>query len=613
MRISSILNEINTFEKNPFLRNIEQIISNKPKHYKKIEKLLSQIDGQIKNADNQSVESVFNLISDEYIIHIKNEFSNTTSQLDILIDILIRDGNSLMKREWLLKLYDKEIKSIKLKTKSLEAELIANSDLPRIKTYKLYQNCVRTAYTNDEKVNREKKVTIDEQSILNTLIEGLDLSSEEVKLLNYSIVPLKKAEIDEVISYLASVGVILYSKKHYTIYVPDEIVDCLRKIRGKEVSDKVFRRVLKQLKDSQINLVCKIHNIDRKLERKQKIREIIFAGLNFTNVMLEGIHKDGTSKTDKKAFLTDLIENKLRIDDKIKGSSLEEKFSNLLKYFIDKDTEDNIRISIHGFEKLLIELSQEIKGFEKLVRDNFEIQDSVELNAKNLLLLNLKPIDILYILDTEIIKTFCQKKSISIRGNEILNILETYKDIQNLYLENYVNISRRDLALLRANNIEISEAELGIQFESLTKLIFKNMGLNVDEKLRKSLNTNKDQIDILIKLSENEIMIIECKTKKDKKFNTYSSASRQVKAYKNLAEKHQLKVSKTFIIAPDFSEDFINECGLDYELNLSLITSDSLLTIYNAFHESELSDFPYKILLRDVLIDSNRVVKSILK
>lgn len=73
------------------------------------------------------------------------------------------------------------------------------------------------------------------------------------------------------------------------------------------------------------------------------------------------------------------------------------------------------------------------------------------------------------------------------------------------------------------------------------------------------------------------------------------------------------KVSKTFIVAPNFSDDFINECGLDYDLNLSLITSSSLIEIYEAFQKSDLNEFPYKILLRDVLIDSKRVVKSINK
>ena len=137
------------------------------------------------------------------------------------------------------------------------------------------------------------------------------------------------------------------------------------------------------------------------------------------------------------------------------------------------------------------------------------------------------------------------------------------------------------------------------------------MGLDVNESLRKKINTAKDKIDILIKLDEEEIIIVECKTKKDRKFNKYSSASRQVKAYKNLAARHNLKVSKTFIVAPSFSDEFINECGLDYDLNLSLITSKSLIDIFNAYQVSGLKEFPYKILLRDVLIDSKRVIKSI--
>lgn len=55
------------------------------------------------------------------------------------------------------------------------------------------------------------------------------------------------------------------------------------------------------------------------------------------------------------------------------------------------------------------------------------------------------------------------------------------------------------------------------------------------------------------------------------------------------------------------------ECGLDYDLNLSLITSEALIEIHTAFQVSTLDEFPYKILLRDVLIDSNRVVRSISK
>ncbi|WP_343485618.1 hypothetical protein [Allomuricauda sp. d1] len=613
MKISEILDIVNTFEKNNFLRIIEQIISSEPRNLKKIDKILNNTDGQIKNADNLSVEEIFYLVENEFEQHILREFSSATSQLDILVDILIRDGNSLMSREWLLKLYEKEIRKIKSKSKQLKTVLDSEDEEQRVKDYRLYCDCLKTAYTNDIALNRDCKVTIEEQSILNTISNGLDLSHEEIKLINYSVVPLNKREVDDVINYLVKIGIIMYSKKHHQIFVPDGIVKVLRKIRGKQVSNKIFLRVLKQLRDGQINLISRKHNIDRALSREEKIKEIINEGVPFSKVLLSSAHKDGTTKTDKKKFLTDLVEKKLEIDSHIKGLSLEDKFQNLVDYLNEKESSDNISVSLHGYDKLLYDLKKCLRSFERNIRVEFELQDTTELKAKSLLNHNLKPIDILYALPNDDIIAFCEKSNISKRGNEILNILDEYRDTQNLYLENYINISNRDINELKANNIEIKESELGIQYENLTKLIFQNMGLDIDEKLRKRINTVKDKIDIIIKLDDEEIIIVECKTKKDTKFNKYSSASRQIKSYKDLALKAGLKVSKTFIIAPSFTDEFINECGLDYDLNLSLITSEALIDIYQAFEESGLDEFPYKILLRDVLIDSQRVIRSLKK
>ncbi|MBB4081157.1 hypothetical protein GGR28_003805 [Lewinella aquimaris] len=612
MRVSDILNQVNTFEKNNFLRVVDQIISEKPTNYKKIETILSQIDGQIKNADNLSVESVFGLVSNEYEKCIRSDFQTTTNQLDILVDILIRDGNSLMSREWLLKLYDKEVKSIKAKVKDLKA-LLASGDDDRVRDYNIYRSCVEIAYLNDEANNRDKKVTKDEQSILNVLIEGLDLSHEEVKLINYSVISIAKLEIDELISLLVKSGVIFYSKKTHQIFVPDEIVGILRKIRGKEVPDKIYNRVLKALKPSQVNLVARKHNIEFKLSQEEKAKHIIAEGIQFSKLLLTGIHKPGTKKTEKKKAVVDLIEKQLKVSDRIGGASLEDKVGNFIIYLNEKDREENISISIHGYDKLLQDAKSSIKDFASTIRAEFEIQDSVPLDAESLLSHNLKPLDILYSLNDESIKLFCEQKNISTRGDEIKNILENYRDVKNLYLENYIHISNRDVNSLRSNNIGIKESELGMQYEALTKHIFEDLKLHVDETLKKKLNTAKDQIDILINLGNEEIIVVECKTKKDKKFSTYSSASRQIKAYKSLAENAKYKVVKTFIVAPTFTDDFINECGLDYDLNLSLITSEALIEIHKAFQVSALDEFPYKILLRDVLIDSSRVVKAISK
>lgn len=612
MKISEILNQVNTFEKNHFLRVIDQIIASKPRNLKKIDKILNQIDGSIKNADNLSVETVFRLVLEEYIKCVNKEFENASTQLDIFIDILIRDGNSLMSREWMLKLYEKELKQIKQKIKDFpgDPKEIGES---RIRDYEIYRSCVETAYTNDEANNRDKKVTSDEQSILNKLVEGLELSHEEVKLTNYSVLPLKKLDIDEVIMYLVKCGIVFYSKKNHQIYVPDEIVQALRLIRGKQVPDKIFKRVLKRLKSSQINLIARKHSIPFKLTTDEKITAILQEGISFRNVLLNTMHKEGVSKTDKKKSVTSLIEKDLNIDVKIKGASLEDKVDNLISYFTKKESEDSISISLHGYDKLLMDLNNNVKQFSRKIRGEFELQENTEVAATSLLMYNIKPLDVLYSISDEEVKSFCSSAGVSTRGDELQNILEAYRDVQNLYLENYINISNRDLAALTANNIDIKEAELGLQYELLTKTIFEKLKLNVDDDLKKKLNTAKDKIDLIINLGNDEVMIIECKTKKDKKFNTYSSASRQIKAYKELAEKHDLRVIKTFIVAPDFSDDFVNECGLDYDLNLSLITSHSLVRIYEAFQESKLKEFPYKILLRDVLIDSERVVRSISK
>jgi hypothetical protein len=54
-----------------------------------------------------------------------------------------------------------------------------------------------------------------------TLADELQLSQEEVKLINYSILPLK-VDIHDVINSLKNIGVCLF--KDNTIYVADEMV-----------------------------------------------------------------------------------------------------------------------------------------------------------------------------------------------------------------------------------------------------------------------------------------------------------------------------------------------------------------------------------------------------
>ena len=84
---------------------------------------------------------------------------------------------------------------------------------------------------------------------------------------------------------------------------------------------------------------------------------------------------------------------------------------------------------------------------------------------------------------------------------------------------------------MKESGIIVKESELEIRFEDLTKTIFKDLSFNVDDAFRSTLNTKKDMMDILLNLSKNQIIIIECKTSKGKGYNKFSSVSRQLKSY----------------------------------------------------------------------------------
>jgi hypothetical protein len=57
-------------------------------------------------------------------------------------------------------------------------------------------------------------------------------------------------------------------------------------------------------------------------------------------------------------------------------------------------------------------------------------------------------------------------------------------------------------------------------------------------KIKNSLNTTKDKIDVVLNIGNDEIIIVECKTSKESSYNKFSSVSRQLKSYQNLALKN---------------------------------------------------------------------------
>ena len=614
MKLEKILDKLGSIEKNSFIKIIDNIISKNPTNAKEIDKLLSSSDKGLKSVDNQNISRIFNLTSLEFRSYIECEFQEITSQLDILIDIIIRDGNCIMKQDWLSRLYETEIKNLKGRIKVLNADFEdEKSDLSsaRKRDYRIYKSCLQTAYQNDIENNRDAKITSDELSIILTLGKQLGLSQEEVKLINYSIIPIRKLDIQEVIKSLKNIGVIFYSNKENTIYVADEMVRLLRNIRKKEVATKFYRRTLKLLREPIINQIARNHNIDRKLSSAQKIEEIIKEGISFTNLLSEDIYKPGSTLTEKKKTLNELCEKGLNIEN-LKGSVLEDKIGSLIQHFENVERDEKVGISLDGFDKMLVELNQSLPKLNKEIRTQFELQEEFVLKGDYLLDYNIKPRDILDLIIKPDLTKFIRDNGIKQRGDDILNILEHYKDVENLYLENYSNVAFRDLNVLKENGITVKESELGSKFEELTKVIFKGLGFDVDESLKSKINTQKDMIDILLNLGNDEIIIVECKTSKERGYNKFSTVSRQLKSYQKLALKNNLRIVKILLVAPEFSDDFVTDCEMDTEMNLSLLTASTLSNILESFKESNYTEFPH-VLFRDIVINEERILKALSK
>jgi hypothetical protein len=84
-----------------------------------------------------------------------------------------------------------------------------------------------------------------------------------------------------------------------------------------------------------------------------------------------------------------------------------------------------------------------------------------------------------------------------------------------------------------------------------------------------------------------------------------------MKAYHQNATHNGFRVIKSLLIAPDFTQDFIDECEMEIDLNLSLITSEVLYNIWNGFKSAKHQVFPVNLLMRDALISDEKILKAL--
>ncbi len=484
----------------------------------------------------------------------------------------------------------------------------------RLRDYRIYLRCVEKAFLNDEENNQEAKITSDEASILGVLSKEMGLSSQEVAEINYMIVPLVKQDLHDVLDYVRKAGLGFIQRKSGTLFVPDEMVKIFRAIHGKEVADKYYRSMLKLLKESEVNMVCKQHGLPmRGIEMSVKIRAIIEAGISFSECFVEGIYKPEDNQNERKKRLNEICTAGFS-GLKLSGSTLHDKVQSIIVHFHEVERDDHIDIGVTGYDGLLRDLSEAMPELANRLRDEFQFQEDNILKSEFLTNRGIMPRDILELMTSDELKGFCTKMGISRRGNEALNALDYYKDADNLLQENYSLLAARDLRGLKELGIALREADLGSKFEEVTKQLLLDLGLRVDEDLRKSINTSKSKVDILLSDGNDEIILIECKSAKDVNYSKFSSLTRQMKSYRDLIEGKGYRVVKSLLVAPDFSDDFVNAVELEYELNLTLIPAESLQSIHKAFSERKAqAKFPYKMLAhaRDVVLNPDRIIKAL--
>ena len=612
MKLLKVLSKVNQIEKISFLKILDGFCAESRKITPQVDQILTQSANQLKNVDDANIVKLFNLLNDKYSKHLEEKIKFSNYQLDIIIEIFVRDGNQMMSREWFHKLYNQAVANLKSRIKTISSQINKDKgDLPpqRKRDYYVYRTCVKIAYENDLVVNRDQHLSWEEKTILHTLSRSLELSNEEERTIAYSVVPLKKHNVDDIISELKDAGIIFFNRKSNTLFIPDEIVWLLRGILEIEIPNKYLRRILRHFRDPEINLIARKHNIDRKLKRNEKIKEIIAQGLSITNLLTSDIFREQVTKADRAKRIQEFIIKDLKIDLPKAGRSLEEKVTNLIIYFNELERDDTTSLSRDGYEKLLNLLKEAIPNINKRIKEEFEIQDEDVMSSEFLADYNIGPRDVIYLLKREELLDFCKKNGIKSRGNLVSNIINSFRNIQDLYLENFESVGCRDLHSLKEKGLTVKESELGSLYEELTKNIFKKLGFNVDEKLRQELNTDRAKMDILLNLGGKDVIIVECKSVKDKDYNKYTAVSRQLKSYESLCKKKGYHVSQVVIVSNEFTEDFISECEYDYELSISLITSSGLVKILEGLKESPLTELPVRLLLKDGVLNADRIVK----
>lgn len=614
MKLNQVLSIVNQVEKSKFISCLDRLCTDAAKDNKKLAKTIDNIDGQIKNASGSEITQLFNTVREFFKNSVKEQILMSTAQLNLLVNILSRDGNGVARISWIESLYEKEWAELSKLSKELKECIQQNSAegiLERNRALKIYHACMKEAYFNDEKNNRDAKVTDDERSILNVLSNELNLTTDECAAVEHLVDIIPQNGVLDALNSLRDIGLLFISKKRQEVFIPDEIVTLLNEIQGKDLADKYVLRILRTLTDAELSNALKAHGRKiRGVSRTDKIQTIIHSGISAAKLLSDDIHSVEDNQNQRKERLKQLIQD-LEIDTEKLGTTLDERIGLILSSLSGATEKEFDSLSASGFKQLLKTLEEHFPTMQAVLKEAFELEANELIDTEKLRALSITPHDILYLLSNDEVKEIRDSMGLSKRGNARFAILESFANATDKLIENYDALARRDINALKEAGADVTEADIGVKFEEVTKAIFELLELNIDEDLRKDLNTTKDKADIVISLSDNDIIIGEAKTCKNGDFAKYSTTSRQVKAYVTRAENQGKRVAQVLIIAPSFSDDFIESAEMDTEVNISLLEAHGLKLILDAYKSKRNPSFAPKLLTKGGLLKAELIAKNI--
>jgi len=617
MKLKQVLSVLNQVEKTKFINCLDRICSSNGTYT-----ALSK--EQMKGATNDEVTELFKSVEAGFSEFITEQLSMAGPAVSLLVNILSRDGNCVATQDWVKTLYTKEWHALDILSKSIKEEVINSSfeEFNHGYRLKVFKACLEIAYFNDNKSNRQSQITDDERSILNEMAEHLKISRDEASAVEHLSNPIEHTNqvVIAALEALREIGLIFINRKTSEVLVPDEFVVILNKMQDKEIADKHLRRILRCLSDAELSSILRRYGkATRGVSRGEKIHSILQSGIKARGILDNDIFSDKETQNSRKDRLKILMDE-LGISVARLGATLSERIDIILDALNSSLNEEFNELSASGYKELHETILKEFKGFDESgnpedldqrLQRTFELESTERLSTEMLRALSITPNDILFLLSNEEIREVRDTLDLPKRGVPRAVVLQAFVNANDKLIDNYELLATRDLQALRNAGLEITEAEIGVKFEEATKTIFESLSLNVDEELRKTINTSKDKVDILISVSNADVIIGEAKTFKNGDFAKYSTTSRQVKSYVSRCESQGRAVIQVLIIAPSFSNDFIESASVDTDINISLLTAAGLKEIYDAYKAKKRPNFSAKLLTKGGLLKTELIAKNI--